>query len=145
MVFSFYQLESLLSYAGQRACQDKYSRWRGEPHLGGVYSFFLVPLTELISPYNQGARPRPSGDGGRTWSKLSAFLLAVDKHSNAKGQLERAACLPCAGELDTLNQTPLLAVFKFLNLLCAVCKGPWFRTSALLALSGAQGGRGGGG
>ena len=30
--------------------------------------------------------------------------MAVDKHSYAKGQLERAACLPSAGALGTLAE-----------------------------------------
>ena len=60
---------------------------------------FQFASPRLIFSSNQGARPWPSGDGGLTWSELPAFLLAADKHSNAKGQLEWAARLPCAGAL----------------------------------------------
>ena len=101
---SFHQFASLFSYAGQRALQDKHFRWRSQPHPGGANSFLVCP-TKLSFSSNQGTRPWSSGDGGLTWSKLSAFLLAVDKHSNAEGQLERAACLPCAGALDTSSET----------------------------------------
>ena len=93
---SFHQIKTLGSYTSYGGRQDKHFRRRSQPFAGGAANSFLR-LDKQLLLLPQGARPRPNHDVGLTWSRLRALFLAVDEHSEAKGHLERAACLPYSG------------------------------------------------
>ena len=93
---SFHQIKTLGSYTSYGDRQDKHFRRRSQPYSGGAANSFLR-LDKQLLLLPQGARPRTNHDVGLTWSRLIALFLAIDEHSEAKGQLERAACLPYPG------------------------------------------------